>query len=279
MLRFRLLRLCAWHLSRWCLFRTLLKPNNKQIVEPEWTTEIITSINHRFNIPFQLISMIFMLTYLVEFIPCTLAIMGSLLWWLIIYMMTPGIHKANTSLDKVICLFSFILHYWNQHESYLQGHSFVDSTLIQVLCISSIMISGVLLMDLCMDLFGFYPHTVNNELTRTYHYYTMIFQVRINPNVYLLLCMQPLSALYCFVFMSLPIIVLSFSIIFTISFITGLIWNILAVDFYQYSTLKVITPGTKQPIPSTLDYLLFYRCLTVFHGFIFVALITTAIIL
>ncbi|CAF3278569.1 unnamed protein product [Rotaria socialis] len=279
MIRFSLLHLCAWHLVRWCLYGNFQKSKNILISEPEWTTEIISTIYRRMTIPFQLVSMMLLGNCLMKVTTLPFTIIGSIAWWLLLYLNTPTIYKVKSSLDKVICFSSLVLHYLDTQVLNPENQSMMNNVFIHILSMSTIMLSGVILMDLSMDLLEFRTRAVANALVRISRYYTLIFQVRTNNIIYLIFFLQSLSAVYYFTFISTTIIVLSFGTIFSVFFIMILIWNIVVVGFCQYSKLEIPLPGTHRPIPIGFEYVLFYYSATVFHCTLFIALIVTEIVL
>ncbi|CAF1237098.1 unnamed protein product [Rotaria magnacalcarata] len=279
MIRISLLHLCAWHLVRWCLYRNFQKSENILISEPEWTTEIISTIYRRMTIPFQLVSTMLLGNCLMKVTTLPFTIIGSIAWWLLLYLNTPTIYNAKSSLDKVICFSSLVLHCSDKQVMNSENPSMMNNVFIHTLSISTIMLSGVILMDLSMDLLEFRTRAVANALVRISRYYTLIFQVRTNYIIYLIFFLQPLSAVYCFTFISSTIIVLSFGTIFAVFFVMILTWNIVVVGFCQYSKLEIPLPGTHRSIPIDFEYVLFYYGATVFHCILFIALIVTEIFL
>jgi hypothetical protein len=197
------------------------------------------------------------------------AIIGSLTWWLIL----STINKITDHVDTAICCCSFLLYWWCTHDWNRNTIEF------EVLSFSSVMLSGSILLNLCMDLGVFSRELLVDDLVRVSRYYTLLYQIRVNYIVYVLLIFQPLSAIYGYLFISLPFIVMSFGIVLMIFITPIIVWNVLVVKVFQYSTLEMPTPGTRRRIPDTFDYVLFYRFDTLIHYAMFIALIITITII
>ena len=141
------------------------------------------------------------------------------------------------------------------------------------------MVGGILLMDTCMDITEFDRAASLNALTRVAHYYALIFQIRVNYIAYLVLALQPMSAVYGYLYFSLHFAVVSFGMILIISVCLAKVWNLLVVETLQYSKVLVPTPGTQKPVPDSKDYFLFYRIISLLHCFMLITMMIPAIII
>jgi hypothetical protein len=205
------------------------------------------------------------------------AIFGGVVWWLIFSIVVPTTSKINIQLDTTICCCSLLLHWWYKQDWNRRNQPMTNTVALQVLSISSIMFGEALLMDLCMDLFAFGRLLLTDDLVRVSRHYTLVFQVRVNYAIYMLLVLQPLSAIYCYFFISSPFIVLSFGIVTIMCLVLGILWNVLVVKLCHYSKVQIILPGTQQPLPASFDYALSYHILTLIHCAMFIAMITTVL--
>lgn len=273
------LHLCAWHLIHIIIYRTNLQTKRKVVSEPEWVPGIIATIHRRTRLPFQIISTIFLYGSLIRTTTLAYAILGSVLWYLISSLKTLTSIKNTIRLDTIVCCFSFLwyclcLNVWKQSQ---------QSTGIEVVSyvfsLSSVMVGAILLMDILMDLTEFDRVASLNALTRVAHYYTLIFQIRVNYIAYLVLALQPMSAVYGYLYFSLHFAVVSFGMVLIIFVCLAKVWNLLIVKTLQYSKVLVPTPGTQKPIPDSKDYLLFYRIISLLHCFMFITMMIPAIII
>jgi hypothetical protein len=196
-----------------------------------------------------------------------------------LFFFTSTISKTADQIDKSICCCSFLL-YWLYARNWYRSHQPMMNTIeFQVLPFISIMLCGIILTDLFIDLFGFSRVAVADGLVRVSRYYTFMFQIRSNYVVHILLVLQPLSAIYGYFFLSLSFLVLSFGMVLTICFVFAVVWNELVVNIFHYSKVYMIIPGSQKRLPATFDYLWIYRALTIIHCAMFIALITTLIII
>jgi hypothetical protein len=269
------LHLCAWHLIRLILYRTHLQPRHKVAFEPEWVPEICSTIHRRIKFPFQLVSVLLAFSCLMAITSFSYAIFWSVTWWFMLSFVTLTTTKNTGQFDIVICCCSLML-YWLRAYDWNRSRQPIASTIeCQVLSFSSVMLCGIMLMDLSMDLFPFSRVPLADSLVRVSRYYTLLFQIRINYVAYILLILQPLTAIYGYFFMSLPFVAMSFTMILIVCLGLATVWNVLIVNIFHYSKVEMITPGTQQRLPDTFDYLLCYQFLTLIHCAMFIALITT----
>lgn len=268
------LYLCAWHLIRLIIYRTYLQPKNKTKFEPEWVPEITDAIDRRIRLPFELVSVVLVYGCLVTTTSLSHAIIGSFAWWFTLSFIIPTINKITGHVDTAICSCSLLLYWWYAQDWNRNRQAVANTIEFQVLTFSSVMLGGIILMNLCMELCVFNRVLLTDDLVRVFRYYTLMFQIRINYATYVLLVFQPLSAIYGYFFISLPFVGMSFGIVLMIHLISIMVWNILVVNFFQYSKLQMPRPGTQRRIPDTFDYLLFYRLLALIHCAMFISLIT-----
>jgi hypothetical protein len=188
---------------------------------------------------------------------------------------TPATRKSTVQLDTVICCCSFLLYCFYARDWNPSPQPMMNTIEFQVLSFFSVMLSGIILMDLSMDLFPFSCVALADDLVRVSRYYTFLFQIRVNYVVYMLLVLQPVSAIYGYFFISLPFAVMSFGMVLIVCLVLAIVWNVLVVNIFHYSKVQVLITGSQQRIPDPIDYLLFYRVLTLIHCIMFIALITT----
>lgn len=272
------LHLCAWHLIRIILYRINLQTEEKAASEPEWVPHIIVTIHRRTKLPFQIISMIFVCSSLIQTTTLVYTILGSLFCYFIFSFKTFASIKNIIRVDIAVCCFS-IVWYCLSVNVWKQSQQLTESDIITyVFSLSSVMIGAILVMDISMDLTELDRVASLNGLTRVAQYYTLIFQIRFNSIACLVLAIQITSSIYGYLFYSFHFVVMSFGMLLILWVVLATIWNLLIVKTLQYSKLLVPIPATQKKIPDTKDYLLFYRILLLFHCFMFTTTVIPAII-
>lgn len=272
------LHIFAWHAFRLSMYITLRQSKTKVASEPKWTPEIIEILHRRMRWPFSISTAILTYYCLVRVISFETSICVGVVWWILCSVIVPTGNGLSVLFDIIVCCCSLFLH-WQFNNIWSYSNYFtINSFVLQLLSLSTIVLCQVFIMNLCMDLFPFGRLPSNDDLVRVSRYFTLIFQIRINHAVYVLLLLQPFSALYCFFAIHTSVIVLSFTIVIFTSFSLGSLWNILMVNLFRYSKVEMLLAGTQRPIPASFDYALSYRILCFIHCSMFVATISTILI-